>query len=101
MAKIPTSLVAATGLIGGFGAARWTGRRELGGVVLAAAGAASAYQWRRQSGTATAVALTGLYLTAFGGSHPLAKKIGAWPSVFAVTGVVAVTSAVASRTARG
>lgn len=97
MAKIPTALIAASGLIGGYGAARWTGRRELGGAVLAAVGGAAAYQWKRQSGTPTAVALTGLYLAAFGGSHPLAKKIGAWPSVFAVTGVVAASSALAGR----
>ncbi|WP_406113126.1 hypothetical protein [Kitasatospora purpeofusca] len=29
----------------------------------------------------------------FGGSHPLAKRIGAWPAVLAVTGVVAAASA--------
>ncbi|MGK4582301.1 hypothetical protein [Kitasatospora sp. HPMI-4] len=97
MAKIPTAAVAAAGLIGGYGAARWSGRRELGGAVLAAAGAASAYQWQRQAGTGTAAALTGLYVAAFGGSHPLAKKIGAWPSVFAVTGVVAAASVLATR----
>ncbi|MFI9270235.1 hypothetical protein ACIGXM_05930 [Kitasatospora sp. NPDC052896] len=94
MAKGISTAVAAAGLIGGYGVARWSGRREAGGAVLAAAGAASAYQWKRQSGTAAAVALTGLYVAAFGGSHPLAKKIGAWPSVLAVTGVVAAASAV-------
>ncbi|MDH6136247.1 hypothetical protein P3T37_005667 [Kitasatospora sp. MAA4] len=99
MAKIPTALIAATGLIGGYGAARWTGRRELGGAVLAGAGAACAYRWRRESGAASAVALTGLYLGAFGGSHPLAKKIGAWPSVLAVTGVVTAASALTRRAA--
>ncbi|SCF94396.1 hypothetical protein GA0115259_105301, partial [Streptomyces sp. MnatMP-M17] len=26
------------------------------------------------------------------GSHPLAKKIGAWPAVFTVAGAVAATS---------
>ncbi|WP_104817578.1 hypothetical protein [Kitasatospora sp. MMS16-BH015] len=95
MAKIPTAAIAATGLLGGYGAARWSGRRELGGAVLAVAGAAAAVQWKKQSGPATAAALTGLYVAAFGGSHPLAKKIGAWPSVFAVTGVVAAASALA------
>ncbi|MFC9325924.1 hypothetical protein [Kitasatospora sp. NPDC057015] len=92
MAKIPTALVAATGLLGGYGTARWSGRRELGGVVLAAAGATAAVGWNRQAGTGAAVALTGLYLAAFGGSHPLAKKIGAWPAVLTVTGVVAAAS---------
>ncbi|MFE3111565.1 hypothetical protein ACFXKJ_24230 [Kitasatospora indigofera] len=94
MAKIPTALVAATGLVGGYGVARWSGRRELGGAVLAVAGATAAMGWHRQAGPVAAAALTGLYVTAFGGSHPLAKKIGAWPAVFTVTGVVAATSAV-------
>ncbi|MEV8095105.1 hypothetical protein [Kitasatospora sp. NPDC085879] len=97
MAGVPSTAVAAAGLIGGYGTARWTGRRELGGAVLAAAGATAAVQWHRQAGPATAAALTGLYVAAFGGSHPLAKKIGAWPSVLAVTGVVAAASALATR----
>ncbi|MEV4615195.1 hypothetical protein AB0K43_21780 [Kitasatospora sp. NPDC049258] len=96
MVRIPTAAVAAAGLIGGYGTARWSGRRELGGVVLAAAGGAAAVRWQRLAGTPTAAALTGLYVAAFGGSHPLAKRIGAWPAVFAVTGVVAAASAVAT-----
>jgi hypothetical protein len=96
---VPSAALAATGLIGGYGTARLTGRRELGGVVLAAAGAGAAYRWHRQAGPGTAAALTGLYLAAFGGSHPLAKKIGAWPSVLAVTGVVAAAATLAERRA--
>jgi hypothetical protein len=96
MAKIPTAAVAATGLIGGYGTARWSGRRELGGAVLAAAGATAAVQWGRQTGPGAAAALTGLYLAAFGASHPLAKRIGAWPAVFAVTAVVAGASVLAT-----
>ncbi|MEV7024992.1 hypothetical protein [Kitasatospora sp. NPDC093558] len=92
----PAALTAAGGLLGGYGVARWTGWRELGGAVLAVAGAGAAAQWHRRSGVRTAAALTGLYVAAFGGSHPLAKRIGAWPSVFAVTGVVAAASTVAT-----
>ena len=33
---------------------------------------------------AVTVVLLGTYLGGFGASHPLAKKIGAWPSVFTV-----------------
>jgi hypothetical protein len=36
--------------------------------------------------------LLGTYLTAFGASHPLAKKLGAWPSVLAVTAAAAGTT---------
>ncbi|CCB76087.1 MULTISPECIES: hypothetical protein [Streptomycetaceae] len=92
MAKIPGAVVAASGLVGGYGVARWTKKRQLGGVALAAAGTVAARQWQRQAGTGKAAALTGLYTAAFAGSHPLAKKVGAWPAVFTVAGAVAVTS---------
>lgn len=92
MAKVPAAAVAAGGLIGGYGMARWTKKRQLGGVVLAAAGATAAQQWRRQAGGKAAGALTVAYVAAFAGSHPLAKKVGAWPSVFGVAGAVALAS---------
>jgi hypothetical protein len=59
--------------------------------VLAAGGVAAATQWRRQ-GTAVTVVLLGTYLGGFGASHPLAEKIGAWPSVFAVSALSAGAS---------
>ncbi|MEV4559147.1 hypothetical protein AB0K51_19465 [Kitasatospora sp. NPDC049285] len=98
MARFPaTTAVAAVGLLGGYATARFSGRRELGGAVLAAAGTTAAVRWQRRSGTPAAAGLTALYLAAFGGSHPLAKKIGAWPAVLTVTGVVAAASALATR----
>lgn len=84
-----TSLLVATGLVGGFATARYSGRRELGGAVLGAAGLAAGRQWLDRKGPATAGLLAAGYLAAFGGSHPLAKKIGAWPSVGVVTAVAA------------
>ncbi|MEP9416327.1 hypothetical protein ABLE92_18605 [Gordonia sp. VNQ95] len=98
MALDPTVPAVAVGLVGGYAAARYTGRRELGGVVLAAVGAYCTNEWRSR-GPAVAAGLLGTYLVAFGASHPLAKKIGAWPSVFTVTAAtsaatLAVTSAV-------
>ncbi|MFF9088028.1 hypothetical protein ACF1BE_16685 [Streptomyces sp. NPDC014991] len=92
MARVPSAVVAATGLVGGYGVARWTKKRQLGGLVLAVAGAAAARQWRRQAGGTAAGALTAAYVAAFAGSHPLAKKVGAWPSVLGVAGAVALTS---------
>jgi hypothetical protein len=68
------SFLSALGLVGGFAAARYTGRRELGGVVFAAAGATSGLEWSRRIGPAPATALAVLYTAAMGGSHPLAKK---------------------------
>ncbi len=87
MSKLPTAPLVATGLIGGFAAARYTGHRELGGMVLAIAGSICARSWLRSSGPGVMGLLLGVYTAAFGGSHPLAKKIGAWPSVLAVTAV--------------
>ena len=92
MAGVPTSVVAAGGLVGGYAVARWSKKRPLGGAALTVAGGIAARQWGRTVGPQKAAALTGLYVAAFGGSHPLAKKIGAWPSVFAVAGGVALAS---------
>ncbi|MFD7434174.1 hypothetical protein [Streptomyces sp. NPDC059861] len=100
MAKVPSALVAASGLVGGYGVARWSGRRQLGGVVLAVAGAAAAQQWRERAGGKAAGALGTAYVAAFAGSHPLARKVGAWPAVFGAAGAVALASwAVADRQA--
>jgi hypothetical protein len=100
VARVPSAVVAATGLVGGYGVARWTKKRQLGGAVLAAAGVAAAQQWRAQAGGKAAGALSAAYLAAFAGSHPLAKKVGAWPSVLGVAGAVALASwAVADRKA--
>lgn len=98
MATFPTAPIVAAGLVGGFAAARYTGRRELGGAVLAAAGALCGRSWLRSSGPGVMGLLIGVYAAAFGGSHPLAKKIGAWPSVLAVTAVASgITYALADR----
>ncbi|MGW1746750.1 hypothetical protein ACWCRD_14235 [Streptomyces sp. NPDC002092] len=98
MVRVPGAVVAASGLVGGYGVARWTRKRQLGGAVLAVAGAAAAAQWRQQAGGKAAGALTAAYVAAFGASHPLAKKVGAWPAVFGVAGAVAPASwAVADR----
>src|SRR5690349_6583285 len=92
MAKVPSAVVAAGGLVGGYGVARWTGKRPLGGAVLGVAGAAAARQWRERAGGPAAGALTDTYVFAFAGSHPLAKKVGAWPAVLGVAGVVGLDS---------
>ena len=95
----PASAVAAAGLIGGFAAARYSGRRAIGGVVFAVAGAYCGQRWRTAAGPAGAAAMGALYTAAMGGSHPLAKKIGAWPAVLAVTGATVVASELVSRRA--
>ncbi len=100
-ATVPSSAVAALGLTGGFLAGRWTGRRDLAGGLFAAAGAWCARDWYRACGPAAAAGLTALYVAAMGGSHPLAKRIGAWPAVATVTAVtVAAAELVTRATAR-
>jgi hypothetical protein len=94
------SVAAAVGLVGGFLVARRTGDRRAGGALFALAGAWCARQWGKSLGPARAVALTGLYAGAMGGSHPLAKRIGAWPSVAAVSAAVVAASELASRRSR-
>jgi hypothetical protein len=97
LSKTAVSALAAGGLVGGYAAARVTGVRPLGGVVLAGVGAVCAANWARTSGPARTAVLVGTYLGAFGGSHPLAKKIGAWPSVGAVAAGTALASQVISK----
>lgn len=98
--SIPTAPLVAAGLVGGYAVARFTKKRELGGVVLAAAGATAATSWAKGLGPVPAVALTTLYVGAFGGSHPLAKKIGAWPSVGVVTALATGAAAIADAKSR-
>lgn len=89
---VQTAPLTALGLLGGFLTARETGLRWLGGVVLGAAGFWAGRTWLAKRGPAVTAGLSVLYLGAFGGSHPLAKKIEGWPAVLAVTAVVAVAS---------
>jgi hypothetical protein len=83
MSGTPASLpsaVAPLGLAGRFLVARRAGRRDLGGALFAAG-------------------LTAVYLAAMGGSRPLARRIGAWPSVAVVTAVTVAAAELVNRTA--
>ena len=93
---VSTAAVTAVGLIGGWLAARESGVRPLGGVLLGLAGVWSARTWYARHGLGGAAALSALYLAAFGLSHPLAKRIGAWPSVLTVTAVASGAAHLAS-----
>ncbi|MFF3289755.1 hypothetical protein [Streptomyces sp. NPDC003023] len=92
MARVPAAAVAAGGLVGGYGVARWTRKQPLGGPALAAAGAVAARQWHHDAGPKAAAGLSAAYVAAFAGSHPLARRIGAWPAVFTVAAGVALAS---------
>jgi hypothetical protein len=87
--RMPTSLLAAVGLIAGFGTAVGSGSRPLGGAVMAAFGLTCIYFWVKRDGTNIAVRLTLVGLAAFVLSHVLGLLIGAWPSVLLVSVVTA------------
>ena len=84
--------MAAGSLIAGYGVAAATDVRPAGGLVLLLGGSWCARQWWRSNGPVTAVALGTTYAGAFVVSHPLAKQIGAWPSVLAVAAVTGAVS---------
>ncbi|GIF71408.1 hypothetical protein [Asanoa siamensis] len=90
--RVPTALITAGSLIGGWQIARRTGIRPLGGAVLAAGGVVAGREWARRTSPAVTGALLATYVGAFGLSHPLAKRIGAWPSVLAVAALTAGAS---------
>lgn len=94
--EVHTAPVVALGLVGGYLVARESGIRPLGGVLLAGCGALAGRTWLAKGGPGTAGALGALYLGGFGASHPLAKKIGAWPAVAAVTALAAGASYLAA-----
>lgn len=83
MAELPTAPVAAGSLVTGFALARATGARPLGAVPVVVGGGWCTLRWRRR-GDLVAAGLLSLYVLAFAGSHPLARRIGAWPSVLSV-----------------
>src|SRR5690625_4740347 len=85
----PTAPLVVTGMLGGYVTGRVTKQRPLAGVVLGAAGIAAGMRWYRHSGAATTALLSAIYLGTFGASHPLAKKIGAWPSLLVSTAAAA------------
>ncbi|HEX5595218.1 MAG TPA: hypothetical protein VFX61_04215 [Micromonosporaceae bacterium] len=90
--RLPTAATTAGSLIGGWQLARRTGNRPLGGVVLAAGGVLAGREWARRTSPAATAALVMVYIGAFGLSHPLAKRIGAWPAVLAVSALTAGAS---------
>ncbi len=90
--SVRTAPLAALGLIGGYLIARESGLRSLGGVLLGACGSFAGRTWLARTGPATTAGLSALYIGGFGLSHPLAKRIGGWPSVLVVSAVSAGAS---------
>lgn len=93
---VQTAPVTALGLVGGYLVARETGIRPLGGVVLGGAGLLAGRSWLAKTDPTTTAALSLVYVGGFGASHPLAKKVGAWPAVLGAAAVSAAASHVLS-----
>ena len=90
--RVPTSLLSAGSLVAGYATAAGTGVRPLGGAVLVVGAVLCARTWARETGAGTTAGLLALYAGAFVASHPLAKEIGAWPSVLSVAAVTGVAA---------
>ncbi|CCH79588.1 conserved hypothetical protein [Nostocoides japonicum T1-X7] len=90
-ADVDTAPLTVLGLAGGFLVADQTGVRPAGGALFAAVGAYCARSWARQ-GLPTALGLGTVYAAAMGLSHPLAKRIGAWPAVAVVSAATATAA---------
>jgi hypothetical protein len=88
--RLPTAPIAAAGLIAGFGVAKASGSRPLGGLVLLAFAAVCVAVWLERDGRAVAAKLTGVGIAAFVVSHLLGLVIGAWPAVFVVAAATAL-----------
>ncbi len=91
-ANVSTAPLVSLGLLGGYLTARETGIRPLGGLVLGLAGVYAGRTWLAKRGPAVTGVLSAVYVLGFGASHPLAKRIGAWPSVLTVTAASAAAS---------
>ena len=59
---------------------------------MAAGGVLAARDWAGRTSPAVTAALAATYVGAFGLSHPLAKRIGSWPSVLVVSALTAAAS---------
>lgn len=94
--NVSTTAVVSFGLLGGWLIARESGIRPLGGAVLAAAGGWAVRSWLVRTDPLTTAGLAGLYVGAFGASHPLARRIGSWPAVLSVTAAAAGAACVLS-----
>ncbi|MBD3916243.1 hypothetical protein [Nocardioides hwasunensis] len=85
LSRLPTAPLLAAGLVGGFAVAQQTGVRPLGAAAMLGANVVAARQWYAVGGTPLTLGLTAAYWTAMGAAHPLARRVGTWPSVLGVT----------------
>ena len=92
MRRPPTAPIAAGTLIVAYAVAVATGSRPLGGVVLSIGGLWCIWTWQQRHGRRTAMILGCVGFAAFVLSHVLALAIGAWPSVLAVSAIVAAVT---------
>lgn len=93
---LATAPVAAGSMFGSYVIASRVGSRTGAVVTMAGALGWCTAAWKRDHGTTTAAALVGVYLAGFGVSHPLARRVGAWPAVTGMTALTGLASYVAA-----
>ncbi|WP_426572051.1 hypothetical protein [Aquihabitans sp. McL0605] len=89
---VRTAPIVFVSLVGGYAVGKATKDRRLAGAVMASGATIAKTQWAKTSGVATTALLSGIFYGSFGASHPLAKKIGAWPAVLTAAGVSAASA---------
>lgn len=94
MRSATPALLSSAGLVAGFAVTRLRRHRSWSGLVAGAGGLAAMESCRRRSGGGRALVLGAAYAGALAGSHPLARRIGAWPAVFTAAAGVAVAARV-------
>jgi len=96
---IPSPALIGPAVLGGYYVGRSTGNRRLAGVALAAGLAAAVPRWSKGSpllAAALAVGTVGLV----GVSHPLSKRVGAWPAVLTTSAAASVLAGVGDQLTR-
>lgn len=96
MPAIPSPIVLAPAVLGGYAVGRSTGNRKLAGVALAAGLAVVAPRWAAGS-PVLAAALTAGTVGLVGLSHPLSRRTGPWPAVLTTTAAAAALAAAGDR----
>lgn len=91
--SLPTGVVAGLTLLVAFAAARASGVRALGGVLLLVGGAWCAWRVLPRAGVPRVLVVVLLGLVCFVGAHLLVSRLGAWPAVLLAAVVLGVATA--------
>ncbi|MEZ0491573.1 hypothetical protein AB2L28_04925 [Kineococcus sp. TBRC 1896] len=94
--SIPSPVVLAPAVLGGYALGRATGNRKLAGAALAAGLGVVVPRWAAVS-PVLAAALAAGAVGLVGASHPLSRRTGPWPAVLTTTAAAAALAAAGDR----